>query len=410
MAIRRLLWVAIPLLLVAVLAGGALLGWLMLTSRGTGGPARLVVVGGDAKVRLLSEDGADRLVAGNARTEGFSFPATSPDGRQIAYVSSDDDGLAIVLFDVASGGRKELYRSRASVPIDLAWSPDGKNIVFLLGSQLTAQIVPVDGSRPARLIAAGSPSFFAWSPDGATLLLHLGGHAAQGGYMAMYRPDQQQAAPFLSDPGLFQAPAWSLDGRDVFYVAQPPVEGGQMTLADLKSDIMRVSADGKNRRRLAREEQADLRIVRAPNSDQIAYMVFGAQGHGPLKLVGGDGGAARTLSRAGEKVTAFFWSPDGRQIAYLTHAEPYAHEGERAWHVVDVASGAVRDLGTFRPSAAFVGLQDFFDAYTFSFSPWSPAGDRLAYGADDGVYVIDLASGAATKQADGALGMWVGGK
>jgi TolB protein len=115
------------------------------------------------------------------------------------------------------------------------------------------------------------------------------------------------------------------------------------------------------------------------------------------------------LSHHDDHVTAFFWSPDGTRIAYLTYVGEYAHAGQRTWHIVDITSGTIRDLATFKPSAAFVGLQDFFDAYTFSFSPWSPEGARLAYGTDDGVYVIDTAAGSATKQTEGALGMWVGG-
>jgi hypothetical protein len=103
------------------------------------------------------------------------------------------------------------------------------------------------------------------------------------------------------------------------------------------------------------------------------------------------------LSQQGDHVTAFFWSPDGTQIAYLTYTDAYDHEGQRTWHIVDIARGTIRDLATFKPSAAFVGLQDFFDAYTFSFSPWSPDSSRIAYGAQDGVYVLDLAAGRAAK-------------
>lgn len=409
MTIRRVLWVAIPLLLVVVLVGGGLLAWLLL-NRSAAAPARLVVISADSRVRLLEADGAERVLAENALTQGYSFPAIAPDGRSVAYVSREGQSSLIMLYDLASGQSHELYRSQSNVPIDLAWSPDSKYLVFLLGDELTAQIVPADGSQPARLVAAGSPSFFAWSPDGATLLLHLGGHALQGGRVVAFRPGQEQASPLLGDPGLFQAPAWSLDGSHFFYVAQPPIASASPGIADLKSDIMRVSADGKDPQMLVREEQADLRIIRAPSSDQLAYMVLKTDGFGPLKLIDGAGGAARTLSRDGEHVTAFFWSPDGKQIAYLTHDGAFTPEGKRTWHVVDLAGGTVRDFATFQPSSALIGLQVFFDAYTFSFSPWSPESTRLAYGADDGVYLIDLAAGTTTKKAEGTLAMWVGGR
>src|SRR5215212_4435548 len=274
-----------------------------------------------------------------AMTDGFSCPATAPDRRRLAYVVEDERGVAIVLLDVVSGDRKELYRSRESVPIDLAWSPDGKYIVFLAGEQLTAQIVPADGSQPAHLIAAGAPSYFAWSPDGGTLLLHLGGHTAQGGHVATYRPGEDQSHPLLSDPGFFQAPAWAIDGQHFFYVAQPPIANAEPTIDDIKSDIMRVSAEGKEPTMLVREEKSDLRIIRAPKSDQIAYSIRGVAGFGPLKLIDGAGGTARMLSHQDEHVTAFFWSPNGTQIAYLTYADAYDHEGRRTWHIVDITSG-----------------------------------------------------------------------
>jgi TolB protein len=161
---------------------------------------------------------------------------------------------------------------------------------------------------------------------------------------------------------------------------------------------------------LVREEQADLRVVRAPNSDQIAYSVRTPEGFGPLKQIDGAGGQPRTLSREGERVTAFFWSPDGTRIAYLTHDGAYQPSGQRTWHIVDLASGEVRDFETFQPSQDFAGLQSFFDAYLFSFSPWAPDGSRIAYGAEDGVYVLDPAAGHSAKMGDGTLGMWIGGK
>ena len=101
------------------------------------------------------------------------------------------------------------------------------------------------------------------------------------------------------------------------------------------------------------------------------------------------------------------------EIGHAGESEGYARNPARIEQFVIAgpgADGAVRDFESFKPSAAFAGLQVYFDAYTFSFSPWSPDGSRIVYGADDGVYVLDVAAGRAFRAADGALGVWVGGK
>ncbi|HEX5689300.1 MAG TPA: hypothetical protein VFX76_04825 [Roseiflexaceae bacterium] len=412
MTLRRVLWIAIPLLLVVALAGIGGIAWFLL--RGRAEPIRLVAVGGDARLRLIDTDGERVLASDTSQDESlnFAFPAPSPDGRRLAYVAEIDNGAAIIHIDLASGERRELYRSTSSYPFDLAWSPDGANLVFLAGNPLTLYIVPADGSKAARAVATGQPSYFTWSADSARLLMHISGHSVQNGYISAYAAASEQTSTLLSDPGLFQAPAWSLDGAHFFYVAQPPIARPQPELEDLVSNIVRVNADGKEPVTLAAEPQTFLWMVRAPNSDQIAYIArpLADDKNAPLKLVDGAGGEARTLSRPNESVTAFFWSPDGKRIAYLTHEGAFQADGVRVWHIVDLDGGAVRDFEPFKPSPAFIGLQTYFDAYTFSLSPWSPDGSRIVYGADDGVYVIDVAAGRAFRAADGGMGVWVGGK
>jgi TolB protein len=410
MTIRRLLWIAIPLLLVVVLAGAGALAWYLL--RATVAPIRLVAVGPNKTVRLLDQDG-ERVLASDANDAdslNFAYPTPAPDGRRLAYVTVDDNGAAIQHLDLKTGERKELYRSKEAFPYDLAWSPDGKYIVFLAGNPLTIQIVPTDGSKSAQSVATGQPSYFAWRSDSSVLLLHVGGHSVQKGQMLIYQAGAAQSNTLLNDPGFFQAPAWAVDGQHFFYAAQPPIDKPEPQLEDVSSNIVRVNADGKEPTTLVEEKKAYLWLVRAPNSDQIAYVArtIDKPGSGVLKLVDGAGGAARTLSRSEENVTAFFWSPDGQRIAYLTFAD--ADRPVLAWHIVGVEGGAARDFEAFRPSKAFAELQNYFDAYTFSFSPWSPDSSRIAYGAEDGVYVLDVAAGRAFKATDGTMGIWVGGK
>src|SRR5689334_3439787 len=103
MTIRRILWIAIPLLLVVVLAGAGGVGWYLL--RGIVAPIRLVAVGPDKTVRLLDQDG-ERVLASDANdadTLNFAYPAPAPDGRRLAFVTVDDNGAAIQHLDLASG-------------------------------------------------------------------------------------------------------------------------------------------------------------------------------------------------------------------------------------------------------------------------------------------------------------------
>ncbi len=163
MLTRRLLWAAIALLLLVVLAGAERTGLV--------GAARSDAADSSRCGRARLADTADRCGRGRVLTSdaskiAFAFPAPSPDGRRLAYVTGDDNGQAIIHLDLASGERRELYRSSQDAPFDLAWSPDGKYLVFLVSSaqSLSTHLVPTDGSRPAQSIAVGLPLLFRVEP------------------------------------------------------------------------------------------------------------------------------------------------------------------------------------------------------------------------------------------------------
>lgn len=416
MHLRRTLGVIVGTMLLLVLAGGGLLAWSFWQQR-RALPATLLVVGQDARLRLVEANGTEWLLATNASSGRFRFPAMAPDGREIVFITDEPEAHALLRLDLITGERRELYRTNVNQPLNVAWSPDGRFINFLLASTggLSVHLVPADGSAPAQLIATGDSSFYSWRHDGAALLIHNDGHMIQGGRLDAYDIARGRADPVAVDPGLFQAPAWSVDGQDVYYVAQPPFGASRPQLDDIQSQIVRSSRDGTDPQVLAIEQRATVRIVRAPGSNQLAYVAGrldanGSVAWGALKLIDGEGGEPRVVSRSDEQVAAFFWSPDGSKLAYLSHQGSYDPNGQRTWHTVDVATGSVRDYGPFQPSQVFADFQTFFDAYLFSFSPWSPDGQRLAYGAEDGVYVLDLADGQSRRVTNGSLAMWVGGR
>ena len=86
-------------------------------------------------------------------------------------------------------------------------------------------------------------------------------------------------------------------------------------------------------------------------------------------------GVERKLVR--DMVLAFFWSPSGKEIAYVTTSE--GAEGSVRWGLVDVESGDVRYLSDFRPTEEQLNVFMFFDQYVQSHNPWSPDGSALIY-------------------------------
>jgi TolB protein len=119
-------------------------------------------------------------------------------------------------------------------------------------------------------------------------------------------------------------------------------------------------------------------------------------------------------------VLAFFWSPDGSRIAYVTPSD--GGEGSIRWAVVSVADRDTFYLADFRPTQQQIIQYMFFDQYTQSHSPWSPDGtalvfsgtlgfqlirSELPFGPDTGVYVVSAARRARPVEvAKGTFGIW----
>jgi Tol biopolymer transport system component len=107
-----------------------------------------------------------------------------------------------------------------------------------------------------------------------------------------------------------------------------------------------------------------------------------------------DGSTWRELLDVNNGAFTAQWSPDGTRLAveryvcakgsFMPRCDP-AETGDTL-SVLDLTSGAVTELG----SVSFISEAD-----------WSPDGTKLAYGALDGTYVVDAATGARTKVANG---------
>ncbi len=398
-----------------------------------GGAGRIAFVDPQGRLGTVAPDGSDeRLLTGEGAR--FLFPAWSPDGTQLAAVGQVGDGPGVfAVQDAGDASVTPLYVNRRRAPIYLYWSPAGDVISFIANHEegIALYLAPADGSTEARLLATGAPFYWQWRPGGDELLMHTGAAAADA-RLAFVGAENGKAGTDLARPGFFQAPGISADGR---YLAWAELDGGVRGL------VVRPEA-GEGGERLPHRGAVAMSWSPDPASARLAFIspvgsderpVLGFQG--PLRLLDAESGEVKVLSPHG--VLAFFWSPEGSRIAYLTltgeedgmqaagQRGPLARRGKGVaqrerlqltlW-VANVATGRSTRLLTFRPTPVYLTqFLPFFDQYALSHRIWSPDGAALVLPiagdgpTRDGVYVVPVTGGDARRVGDGDIAFWSGG-
>ena len=179
-------------------------------------PGELVLVGDRGWVEPLP--GFDRPLC----TAQYRF---SPDGRQLAFVERARSGL-LWLFDLERRTERQLTREGiAGFPV---WSPDGSRVVVGWSREGPANLwsIPVEAESPWERLTEGEGADWpsSWSPDGRWLAFCRGG--AKGGVLLL-RLEDRQVVPFLVQDvtkARAQYPEFSPDGRWLAYVS---LESGQ---------------------------------------------------------------------------------------------------------------------------------------------------------------------------------------
>jgi len=272
---------------------------------------------------------------------------------------------------------EDLYDLR--VPMDLDLSPDGRFVAFALksvapgkdGYRSSLWIVPADGGAAARQLTVGSTSdtFPRWSPDGRTLaflsdraaILQAGGGGAKGG----------------------EAKAPEAGGTQVWLL--PFADGGEARqLTDLPQDVEGLAWSPDGRRLVvvsgAASTRPERKPVREPDEppppdtrliDRLNYQFNGVgfidDRFQRLWLVDVATGAAELLTRGNRHDRDPQWSPDGRQVAFVSDRHRNSDLGWRTdIYLVDVSTRRVRRLSPGR------GRQEW------GAPAWSPDGRWVA--------------------------------
>lgn len=208
----------------------------------------------------------------------FSYPALSPDGKEVAFswASPQLPGTEIFVKLVGSEVPLQLTFDKGAEDFSAAWSPDGREIAFLKQAPRDTGVFVVSalGGPERELVALKQDRYYSvdWSPDGK--MIAFGRRAS---------PDEPYA---------------------VFVI---PPSGGQEK---------QISFPEKN-------TAGDMRFAFSPDGRYLALLRHTSSPVTPIAilLIPRGGGEARTLYGYNEWIGAFAWGADSRSLVLTGNRE-----------------------------------------------------------------------------------------
>ena len=319
-----------------------------------------------------------------------------------------------------SGPRPLTQRTDGSFDDELAWSPDGNKLAFLSSRPLdggngTANtafnlwVMNADGSGATpltRLTNLNVSSYgLAWSPDGRKIIFNsnialdgsdaVTANSTQNIWLA--NADGTGITPLTRLEGALAGAslsAWSQDGRKIAFTSGGAFDGSNTAGPGFNLWIM--NADGSGATPLTRfVNAANMQPVFSPDGTKLAFLSTRALDGSDVPLAASanlwvaatDGSGATPLTRytTGNDVvegTGIFWSPDGRKIAFTSSG---ALDGSNAMNTnsTDNVWLANADGSGARPLTGLNYPANSPTAHSGAVANgWSPDGAKLAFVSD----------------------------
>lgn len=265
-----------------------------------------------------------------------SYPAFSPDGRQVAYsAQAADENFHVFVRPAAAGPPRQLTSAAAS-DIAPVWSPDGSTLAFLRVEEgrAAAILIPAAGGAERKLAefdAASSddstpvPSV-AWTKDGKSLAVAVGG-------------DKQPPAIALL----------SLANGALRRITHPP--------------------DGS---------QGDSNPAISPDGQTLAFARTLDEDRGDLYLTDLPGAHPRAVTFDNHRIRGIAWMPDGQDLIYASDRGT----GWRLWRL-PAYGGSPRDVLIAGSHAGFPAVAPKGYRLAFAESPQVSAIWRARLGSPD---------------------------
>ena len=354
---------------------------------------RIAFVGRDGDERAISVIYADgtgfaKLTDGDGSEQS---PAWSPDGTRILF--SRHEGNTYI-YTVRSDGSEpaRLTEIPAHSFSPAWWSPDGRQVLFASTSGMRTEllVVSAEGGEAVPLTdsAAHKPDA-AWSPDGSRITFTMLDTYNQGDIYVMAAPDNAGAGSgsptnLTQDLAHDCCVAWAPDSEHILFLSSRNGKGAGLWFG------------GSGRSTQARDvfiragEGAD-----QPAASEIVRPVTTVMPEQPkdIYIIDADGGGLTRLTNGAGRKKQASWSPDGRQIAFISD-----RDSNDEVYVMTVVGGDMADSADAGESE-LTRLTDSPEAD--SYPTWSPDGKCLAFvsrGSDAWELWVMSADGSGLKK------------
>ena len=329
----------------------------------------------------------------------------SPDGKELAFSTVEDNKQHIYTIPVEGGNPKQLTSMEAREPV---FSPDGKMIAFVEDGfagrgegDMGLWIIPAKDGIPHKVADAGKATNPVWSPDGSMIAFYDDTRGKQMFIVQINRTGQATQKPLTIDApegteGFSLLTGWTPENKIGALIGTKlemslytlPVTGGQaaLILHDTYAIQPRWSKDGNQIIYVTAPEEGEnkyfqmsLATVSANGGDGKSLPVM--SNNIPVGQLGFQSG--NRISLDGKWIISAAWTPEDLSEEFMSFRA-------KIWKIASDGSEAIQITTHHHGN------------YMDSSPCWSPDGEKVAFirtqvdkrkPSNRGVYVIDSSGG-----------------